>query len=246
MNKPDWKSIAQYARMLLLVISLLSFPVAATAYPIWELRVTAARVRGTCLYGNEWIPIDQRSLYLYWELILIDDSDENSGKPGDKGQYKQSHEYSLLSPQNTGPASATTDGDVAFKLDVIDERKLEFFRQASKASSISGDYAYIDAMRVQLKKPNLLPATVVRNVPERELYELNKLNDFNPFRDNDVGVKVRVPVSRSGCDLQIKYIMQSATARYKKNLFGRKTLISDETAPLSQGEKTFAENFLTK
>jgi len=228
--------------MLPLIVPILWRPVAAAPDPVWELRVTAAQVDGTCLYDKAWIPVGQR--YLYWDLIQINDPDKYTGKIGEDWRLIRHHKSSFLTRKNSGSVSKKTEGDVFFNLEVLDETSLDFFRGMNKTLKLSNDYAYIDVMRSQLKKPNLLPATAVRYVSERDLYNLNRLNEFNPFSDTSDGRIVLIPVERSACDLKITYLMNRAKARYVTGPFGKKSLISNETVPLSKDEKTFAEKWL--
>lgn len=211
--------------------------------PVWELRVTTAEIDGECLHNQTWQGVSGR--YHQWDLIRIDDPKNYTGKIGEATwQFVQHHKYSFLFRKDAANGSSMRNGNLFFNLDLIDEDTLDFYRKAAKASVGTNPYGYVDNIRRDLKKPHLLPATVVRHAYERELYDLNRLNSFNPFEVNIDNRQVVIPVERSVCDLKVIYLMNNAKARYTKNALGKRTLISDDTKPTNMGKKTFAEEWL--
>jgi hypothetical protein len=140
-----------------------------------------------------------------------------------------------------------------FNLKYLDEESLNTDRrmanEIANTPAIQGIFDHVrlvDSMRNKFSKPKLLPATVVRYVPELELYRLNEVNNFNPFQENMDGRKVIVPIGISVCDLKINYLMKGAKARYIKNLLGQKKLIMDETVPYSPGKESFAKEWMRR
>jgi hypothetical protein len=223
---------------------LISNAVFAASGPVWELRVTTAQVDGSCLHRDSWQNVKGR--YHYWELIQINDVTNYSGKLGEDWKALRHHTYSFLVPSDAETNFGARNGDIYFNLEEIDESVLAVHRRLSQRTTELNQYEYVDVLRAELKKPNLLPATLVRYVRESELYRLNRLNSFNPFKDNTDGDgrKLLVPLDRSVCDLKISYLMKDARARYEKSFFGKRVLISNETVPLDKGQKTFAEEWL--
>ena len=95
-----------------------------------------------------------------------------------------------------------------------------------------------------MNKPNLVAATVVQRVSNSDLFNYHLTNDSNPFRKDDWDSRFYVPTQYSVCDLDIKYLMNKAEAIFETRLFGKTILKSDQTVPLKDGHRTFAEEIL--
>lgn len=243
LNNNILKLVAGAIKFYALLFLLLTNKTYAADKPIWELRVTTAQVNGICLFKQKWLQVGGN--YSQWKLIRIDDPKKFSGKIGDTTwQFLRSHTSNFLLPKGESEDGWPNNGKYFFKLDAIDETTLDSYRSISKVSTAGNPYDYVDDLRISLKNPKLLPATVIRYIDESELYALNRLNSFNPFNGNIDGRKIIVPIERSVCDLNIIYLMNNAKARYTRNIIGIRKLISDETIPTDNEKKTFAQRWL--
>jgi hypothetical protein len=242
--RPSGISVKRFPALLVLFL-LMSSGAAAFAEDktVWELRVTTAKVDGSCLFRQAWLKVGGR--FHHWELIRIDDPENYTGKLGEKWQFIRYHRSSFLSAIDGANRIDGPYSDPFFYLESLDERDLEFYRRLSGNSSVvKNPYAYVDLMRKDLRRPSLLPATVVHYVGENDLHKLNRTNSYNPFHQKLDGRKVVVPIEQSVCEVGATYLMNNAKARYKQSITGRKTLISNETLPLAPSRKTFAEEWI--
>ena len=114
-----------------------------------------------------------------------------------------------------------------------------------RLNKFSPDLEYRDVMRAKLGNPNLIGATIVHLVNERELWERNLTNGRALFKV-DLDAKHYVPAGYLVCDLEIRYLMKSAEAIFEKSFFGGIVFKRNQTVPLNTGERSFAEEILDR
>ncbi len=192
-----------------------------------KLTTTVADVNGRCLFENAWLDVSDR--YIYWEVS------------GSRVTLRW-HKSDLILPKVRNLAvpddSPRLRVPVAFAINLSEGNP-----RLNK--SIFPDLAYRDAMRVKLGIPNLIGATIVHRVNERELWVRNLTNQRNLFK-RDLDAEHYVPTGYSVCDLEIRYLMKSAEAIYEKSFFGGIVFKSNQTVPLNPGERSFAEEILDR
>ena len=191
---------------------------------------TVADVKGKCLRDNMWTPVAGR--YIYWEIYI-------------SRIATRWHQSNLINPERVVDENIPKDSAVL-------RRPLAFSINLSSLSATNSlaeafpELIFRDAMRKKLNKPNLVAATVVQHVSNTELFNYNLTNDKNPFLKDDWESKFYVPTQYSVCDLDIKYLMNRAEAIFETQLFGKTILKSNQTVPLKDGKRTFAEEILSR
>lgn len=223
------------------VLFLALLPIAAHASE-FKLSVTTADVQGKCLHQGHWIEVEGR--YHYWQLTEFSKQFPEKQDGSISGINVGWHKFSLLNPTKKTELPRSDGGLVnRFYFD------LESIRPSPQTEELmerhSPEFRFLKEKKAQLKNQKLLPAIVVAEVPEKDLFRLNKLRDPNLFKD-DVSNPVSVPIGYAVCDAKVTFLMDGATARFTKSLVGGKTLKEDNTVPLGDGRKTFAAEFISR
>ena len=194
-----------------------------------KVTATVADVQGKCLLDNKWTAVAGR--YVYWEI--------NS-----PGSSSRSHESKLITPERAFVADLSEDS-TALRSPFAFSINLSSLSATHSLAVIFPELILRDALRKKMNKPNLVAATVVQRVSNSELFKYNLTNDSNPFRKDDWDTKFYVPTQYSVCDLDIRYLMNKAEAIFETQLFGKTILKSDQTVPLKDSRRTFAEEILS-
>jgi hypothetical protein len=192
-----------------------------------------ADVQGNCLLDNKWTAVAGR--YVSWQMDGL-------------GIASRSHESNLIDPEKAAIQGFQEDstalrGPFAFSINLSSMGANHKLRSMS-LGEVFPELIFRDALRKKMNKPNLVAATVVQRVSNSDLFNYNLTNDSNPFRKDDWDSRFYVPTQYSVCDLDIKYLMNKAEAIFETRLFGKTILKSDQTVPLKDGRRTFAEEIL--
>jgi hypothetical protein len=193
-----------------------------------KLTATVADVQGQCLRDNMWTPVAGR--YIYWQI----------DGPQIASRW---HERNLIEPERAF-MEGFPDDSTALRRPFAFSINLSSQSASNALAKAFPEFTFRDAMRKKLNKPNLVAATVVQLVPNTELFNYNLTNAKNPFQKGDWENKFYVPTQFSVCDLDIKYLMNRAEAIFETRMFGKTTFKSNQTVPLKDDQRTFAEEIL--
>jgi hypothetical protein len=196
-----------------------------------KLTATVADISGKCMLEASWVDVSGR--YIYWEV---------SG-PRIRPHW---HKSDLVHPTEKAQANASDDSPVlrspfAFALNLSGARL-----KGPAFDFASPELAYRDAMRIKLKMPNLVAAVMVHHVSEYDLWGHNLTNGTNVFNRDNSDTRYYVPVRYSVCDVEVRYLMNMAEAVFEKPLIGKIVIRSNQTVPLKQGKRSFAEEILNR
>lgn len=195
-----------------------------------KLVATVADINGRCLLEGSWIDVAGR--YIYWEM---------SGSRG-PGQW---HRSDFIFPRVSDHDKAQADSSVLRAPFAFAVNLLEISPSLKSRDLTWPELSFRDAMRTKLGKPNLVAATVVHRVRAQDLWRRNLTNMGSTFkRESDS--EEYVPARYSVCDVEIKYLMNKAEAVFEKPLIGKAVIRSNQTVPLKQGERSFAEEILDR
>jgi len=193
-----------------------------------KVTATVADVQGNCLLDNKWTAVKGR--YIYWQM-------------DGPGITSRSHRSNLIDPEKASIQGFPEDS-TALRRPFAFSINLSSMSATHSLADIFPELIFRDALRKKMNKPNLVAATVVQGISNSDLFSYNFTNDSNPFRKDDWDSKFYVPTQYSVCDLDIKYLMNKAEAIFETRLFGKTILKSDQTVPLKDGRRTFAEEIL--
>jgi hypothetical protein len=207
----------------------------------FKLSVTTADVQGRCLHQGQWIEVDGR--YHSWQLTEFNKMFPENQDRSISGKNVGLHKFSQLNPIKKIGLNRT-DGSLVNQIH-FDLQNIKPSNQLEELMKNFPEFRYLKAKKVELKNEKLLSAIVVAEVSELDLHRLNKLRDLNPFKEDD-STTVNVPIGYAVCDVNVNFLMDGATARYKESLFGRKSLTVDNTVPLKNGRKSFALEFISR
>jgi hypothetical protein len=191
-----------------------------------KLTTTVADTNGRCLLENTWIDVSGR--YIHWEIS------------GQRVALRW-HKSDLILPK----VKNVKVPDDSPRLRVPIAFAINLTEGSPRLNKFSPDLGYRDAMRAKLRNPNLIGATIVYLVNERDLWERNLTNRRAVFKV-DLDTEHYVPAGYSVCDLEIRYLMKSAEAIFEKSFFGGIVFNMNQTVPLNAGERSFAEEILDR
>jgi hypothetical protein len=209
------KTLAQ-SLIALLVLSLYGCNSAQNNQSVQnnQLAVNYEIVSGKCFFQNSWIPVSGK--LISWEIKSFDGV-HIKGHSWDRLTFDSSRrDYGLGDPKYF-------EIGVAF----LPEQK-SFVEKKKKELKINE--------QVDLAK-------VIYSVGESNLYNLNKLEDKNPF-NRDSSNSFLVPGEHTICELNREVLMRNAIVSFKKKLFRKLEIISDKTVPVADGEPTFGVKVL--
>jgi hypothetical protein len=211
------------------------------------LTVTTADTTGRCLYQGEWLEVSGR--YHAWDLKEIFPKKGSKPSKDDAWRVVRTHHWNQLRPVAPSPSTTSSTGaissDISFAIPLLNVSE----EQLRHLETLRGEdgYKFLRSKRSSLANEDLVLATVTTVIPESNLARLNRHNMSSPFEDNSTNdAQIIIPLGYTVCELMPNYLMEQSTAIYTKGFLGRKTMLEDNTKPMQNGRKTFAQEFIER
>jgi hypothetical protein len=196
------------------------------------LDVTVVEGVGSCYVDNVWVPVE--GVYIYWEQ---------------SGQPLKFHEHNRFTPTDKyfRPIDALAKPlHFRLRIDLEDIKKQFPDEYYLSRSSNNPEIPFTEKLSeaLNIDKQTLIPATLVQDIPESQLYRINRYSEI-PLSDNYDRI-VSVPTRYAACRMTLDYQMNRAKAFFKTTLLGGIEILHDETVPYGDTTKTFAEKVLLR
>lgn len=235
------------SRLLVMITLFGVFHLAQAAPLTFMLTVTTADTTGRCLYQGDWLDVSGR--YHAWDLKEIFPKKGSKPSKDDAWRVVRSHLWNQLRPtalpSSTISATGVISSDISFAIPLL--RVSE--DQLGHLTNLQGteEYKFLKNKRSSLANERLVLATVTTVVPESNLARLNRHNRSSSLKDDSTSdSQIIIPLSHTVCEITPNYLMQQSTAIYTKGFLGRKTMLEDNTKPMKNGTKTFAQEFIER
>lgn len=235
------------SRLLVMITLFGVFHLAQAAPLTFMLNVTTADTTGRCLYQGDWLDVSGR--YHAWDLKEIFPKKGSKPSKDDAWRIVKSHLWNQLRPtvlpSSTISATGVISSDISFAIPLLSvgEEQLRHLENLQGAK----EFKFLRNKRSSLANDELVLATVTTVVPESTLARLNRHNHSSNLKDDSSsGSQIIIPLSYTVCELTPNYLMKQSTAIYTKGFLGRKTMLEDNTKPMQNGTKTFAQEFIER